>query len=152
MSKLKAPRRVTRPVVTSSGVSRTKQSFKDECDINRIVARFRKTGDPFLLNPAGIAPTYADLPDVDSFHDSMNRVLAAEDAFAALPSKVRDRYRNDPGVFLAALADPSQVDFLTAEGIFEKTRGEAPPKPPEGAAAPSPEPPTTSVGEGKASG
>lgn len=152
MSKLKAPRRVKRVTVSFDGPGRTKQSFKDETSIQKVVDRYRRTGDPFVLNPSGRPVRYSDLPDVSSFHEALIRVEQAEIAFASLSSKIRDHYDNDPELFLAALRDPKEAAFLTAEGIFEKPSGEAAPKSPEGTAAPSVEPPNTSAAEGKASG
>lgn len=77
---------------------RTKQSFKAECDIKNIMKRFEKTGQVAHLarNPGA----YMDLPEESDYQEAMNIVLQAERAFAALPSKVRQRFDNDPRVFL----------------------------------------------------
>lgn len=53
--------------------NQTKQSFKDECDVNRIVNQFTKTG--IVNHLARGKPQYGDMPDMD-FHESA--CIAAE--------------------------------------------------------------------------
>src|SRR6185369_4770159 len=43
-------------------ISMTKQSFKDECDINNIVRRFEATGIVDHINAAHAKGLYTDLP------------------------------------------------------------------------------------------
>lgn len=85
------------------GASMTKQSFKDQSDINRIMAKYRKTGLVSHVHPGG--GRYEDLPDQVDYHGAMNLVVQADQAFAALPAHLRDRFANEPGRLLAFLAD-----------------------------------------------
>lgn len=107
----------------------TKQEFKDECDINNILRQFTLTGIIEHINKS--EASFVDLPDMSDFQSSLAIISEAEAAFASLPSKVRDRYQNDPAVFLGALADPSQKEFLTEVGVFQ-----SPAKPVEGISRP----------------
>lgn len=109
--------------------SRTKQSFKDECDINLIMARYEKTGLLEHINRG--EPQYADLSELD-FMSAMNMVAEAREVFAALPSKLRDRFANDPARLLAFLDNEDN----RAEAI---TLGLVPPPP--AAATPPATPP-----------
>lgn len=77
--------------------SRTKQSFKEECDINTIVRRFGLTGQA----PSGVRmPTYGDFTGLANFHEAVNAIALANEAFDQMPSAVRARFDNDPGKFV----------------------------------------------------
>lgn len=77
--------------------SRTHQSFAEECDINTIVRRFGLTGQL----PEGVRmPSYGDFQDVPTYHEALNALRAADEAFYAMPADVRTRFANDPGLFV----------------------------------------------------
>lgn len=83
-------------------VSRAKQSFAEECDINTIVRRFRVTGEL----PTGVRmPTYGDFGSLGDFHGALNAVAVARESFDAMPADVRARFHNDPGEFVAFCSD-----------------------------------------------
>lgn len=106
-----------------SGDKLTKESHAAECDINTILNQYSRTG---VLNHMAMgSPEYLDVSDVD-FQEAMNTVLSAQSAFAALPARIRDRYRNDPAAFLAAFADQDERKFLQDEGIIQKPVQEPP--------------------------
>jgi len=97
-------------------VSVTKQSFKEECDINNILRQYQMTGVIGHINEA--EPRYADLPDAVDYQDALHQVQAAEAAFYRLPKQVRERYGNDPAGLLQALANPAEAGFLREAGIL----------------------------------
>lgn len=107
------------------------QSFKDECDINRIVAKYDQTGfliDPLLMPKRmplenGVDATLAP----DDFLGALQTVQAARDAFGRLNSKVRDRFRNDVGALLAFLADPSNKAEAIELGLIDAPPASPPP-------------------------
>lgn len=76
------------------------QSFKAECDINRIMAKFQKTGMVEWLSRR--QPEYLDCSGED-FQDAMFTVVKAREMFAELPSSMRDRFANDPQKLLVFL-------------------------------------------------
>jgi len=80
-------------------VSMTRQEFALESDINTLMSRFEKSGVPPL--GTGIPPRYLDLTDVPDFQAAMQLMIDAEEAFMALPAKVRREFDNDPGKFVA---------------------------------------------------
>ena len=45
--------------------AKTRQSFKDECDVSRIVDTYARTG--LIQNMTSVAPQYADCPDSNLF-------------------------------------------------------------------------------------
>lgn len=83
--------------VKFSGSGRTKQSFKDQCDINFIMGRYLKSGNVDHLAVHG--GKYGDVSPL-SFHEAMNIVATAEQMFADLPSDLRKRFGHDPASFL----------------------------------------------------
>lgn len=104
------------PLFFTEGPTLTKQAFKDECDINVIMARYEKTGILPNMNPR--EPRFGDFTSVSDYHNACNRVIAAQQAFDDLPAEVRARFENDPGQLLAALQDPSRKEELTQLGLF----------------------------------
>jgi len=115
--------------------TRTKQSFKDECDINNILQQYSATG--MIRHMRNEQPRYADLPDDVDFQAAMNTVLQAESAFASLPSKVRNRFHNDPAEFLAFMSDPKNLEEMISLGLVKKP---ADPPPPQKVEIVNPEP------------
>lgn len=117
----------------------TKQSHKDECDIYKILKQYQRTG--VLTHITQQEPRFADLPSDVDYQSALNSVIAAEQAFNALPGAVRDEYGNDPSRFLAAFADDKQHDRLRELGLLKpKPKPEPAPAP---APAPAPEPSKT---------
>jgi phage internal scaffolding protein len=94
------------------------QSHKDECDIHKILNQYKKTG--ILAHITQRQPMYADLPDVSDYQRSLDVILEGSQAFATLPSSVRDRFSNDPAQFLAALGNPDLRGELEDLGVFKK--------------------------------
>jgi len=62
--------------------SLTKQSFKDECDINRIMARYQVTGMIDFVQKR--VPQFLDCTAID-FQKSMDIVVQAQEMFSELP-------------------------------------------------------------------
>ena len=64
-------------------ISLTKQSFKDEVNINKIMAKFQKSGA--IDHYAKHAPTYGDATSED-LHTALGIIADAESMFEELPS------------------------------------------------------------------
>lgn len=103
----------------------TKQSFKDECDINTIMSRYQSTGE--MPDLALVAPQYLDATGMD-FQAMQNKLVEAQNLFDALPSAVRNRFANDPADFLAFVSDVSNIDEMKKMGLLNETY--SPPAPP----------------------
>ena len=89
-----------------------KGSFKDECDINRIMAKYQRTGQlPEVRSRAG---QFVDVSAMPEYLDALNLVIEAQDTFAALPAEIRRECSNDPAVFLDRCNDPS---WLVKHGL-----------------------------------
>lgn len=103
--------------ISFSGKGRTKQSFRDECDINSVMRRWEKTGQlhPLQRYP----PQYGDFTNVDDYQAAVNQVQQAEDAFMALPSRVRSRFGNDPAELLRFMADSANQAEAEKLGLVD---------------------------------
>lgn len=112
------------------GESLTKQSFKDEVDVNKIVERVLKTGDVSSLN--GKEPIFGDVSTVPDFQRSMNIVSSMENNFSSLDAKIRERFDNDPFKLVVFLNDEKNRSEAEALGLVVKKAagGVVPPAPP----------------------
>lgn len=93
---------------TTPGRSRTKQSFKAECDINAIMKRYLTTG--VLQNLAKGEPRYLDCTGAD-YLNSMNTIAGARSLFEALPAEIRLEFKNDPMRLLEFAETASDADL-----------------------------------------
>ncbi len=103
------------------GPSRTRQEFKNECDINYLMERFARTGvlvDPSMIGKREAA--FGDFSGVGDFTECQNRLVAAREAFDTLDAKIRDRFDNDPGRVVEFLSDESNREEAIVLGFIEK--------------------------------
>lgn len=97
----------------------TQQHFKDQCDINKIVQRAQKMGG--MLPPAIHPPQYADVSSVPDYQAAMNTVIRANELFESLPSKIRERFRNDPAKMMEFLKDRDNLAEAQKLGLVTVT-------------------------------
>jgi len=132
--------RTQTPIV---GESLTSQAHKQECDINRIMLKWAKTGTIEHRNT--FDGQYGDFTDSPGdYHEAMNQVVQANEMFEGLPSAIRRRFGNDPGAFLDFVQDAKNVDQMIDMGLAtkrpesapdslsERAKAKAPPTPPKG--------------------
>lgn len=93
--------------------SLTKQSFRDETDVNLIVKRFTVTGEI----PQVTAPTFQSFGDIFDYQSALNAVIEARDSFMAMPAEVRARFGNDPQQFVEFCSDGSNRDEAVKMGL-----------------------------------
>ncbi len=91
------------------GDSRTKQAFKDECDINRIMHMATKTGAISHLNK--YEGTYGDFEEFD-FLAAHLQIRKANEIFEALPAELRREFQQSPQQFFKFVNDPVNKDRL----------------------------------------
>lgn len=99
---------------SGSSPSLTDQSFKDECDINNIIARFHSSG---ILPQSVDKPMYGDFTDVPTYQESCDLVMKIDSLFSSLPAVVRSRFSNDPCQLLYFLEDPANRDEAVSLGL-----------------------------------
>jgi phage internal scaffolding protein len=90
----------SKPGITFSDPSATLQSFKDDADINCIIARYENTGvlvDPTV--PVSRIPNFGDFSELPTYQEAQNVIIAAKNAFDTLSAKIRERFHNDPAAY-----------------------------------------------------
>lgn len=110
-----ASKKRRRVVKTFTKRSRTKQEFKNECDINRIVAQYSTTGVLTHVNRMQPAFGNASAPD---FTDAMHMIDEVKEAFASLPAILRRRFDGKPEQFLEFLHDPKNALEIAEMGLL----------------------------------
>ena len=106
----------------NSKPTRTQQQHKDECDVNLIIAKYKKTGLITHLNKNPGA--YSDLTEIPSYTEALQTIITASDAFNALPSDFRYELHNDPQELINFLKNPANDERAIKLGLKVK-----PPKP-----------------------
>lgn len=87
----------------------TKQSYAEELDVNRIIARHAAQGTlPFLHAHQG---EFGDFADFD-FQEAHLMIARAKSLFYELPANVRAEFNGDPGAFFDFVNDPENSERL----------------------------------------
>ena len=109
----------------SSEPSQTMQEFKDEADINVLVARFKQTGafyDALSARNQGVqprVPIFEDVSEIPDFAAAQEIVNQGKAAFASLPPSIRSAFSNSPELFLAFMTEnANKPDMLRKVGIL----------------------------------
>jgi len=97
------------------------QHYKEECDINTILQKFSITG---ILPESPLSPRYGDFSGISDYHTALNRVIAAQDEFEALPAPIRARFENDPAKLIEFLEDENNRPEAEELGLVEKAAAE----------------------------
>ena len=99
------------------GLSRTKQSFAADCDINAIVRRWASTG--VLEHQVLKEPRYGDFSTAGDYLGALNKVQEADDNFMQLPVELRNECDNDPSKFIEWTHNPENRKALEEKGLGE---------------------------------
>lgn len=98
--------------------SLTQQSEAEFTTIRAYIDKYTRLG--VLGNPARISEAefgdFVSLPR--DYGEAVELINSVNDAFRALPAKVRARYGEDPARFANALSDPAEIEALTKEGFI----------------------------------
>lgn len=94
----------------------TKQAFRDESNVNNIMAKY---GASRLLQHYGqFQGNYGDFTNVQDYHTSLNEIIRAQDMFMSLPSQLRNRFDNDPSLFLEFVGNPDNREEMKRLGLL----------------------------------
>lgn len=108
------------PAVNSDtvGPSETLQDAADECDINKMIARYQKSGSFHgSTNVPSQRPQFGDFTDVGSYQAALNTVLEAQEQFAGLPASIRSYFGNDAAAMLAFLENTGNYEEAVKLGL-----------------------------------
>lgn len=132
-------------------VSLTKQSFKEDADINVIMRRFGLV--PTVPLNAKV-PSYGDFSGIFDYQTALNAVVEARESFMWMPPELRARFHNDPQEFMEFCDSESNRDeavklgLVQAPAVLATPPGPASTPPTAGSGASAPvaacEPPVTS--------
>lgn len=103
---------------------RTQQHFQEQCNINTIVEKARKTG--LLSHVNSRIPQYADVSKIPDYMQAMEIIIKADNAFYSLDAKTRERFANDPANMVEFLRDPKNYDDAVKLGLVEKPKEPVP--------------------------
>ena len=96
----------------------TQQHFRDECDVNFIMSKYSSTS---LLNHSEhFQGNYGDFTDVQDYQTSLNEVMKAQEMFMSLPSRVRNRFANDPSEFLDFVGREENREEMKSLGLLKE--------------------------------
>lgn len=113
--------------------SLTSQSFADEVNINKIMARVMK-GQTILA--ANGQPFYGDVSEFGDLQDALIKVQEADALFMQFPADVRERFDNDPVKLVEFLSDDKNRAEAESLGLVNKRPDPAPVVTPTPPAAP----------------
>lgn len=96
-------------------VSLTRQSEREDADINTIVKRF---GIGHVM-PRDLPPLmYGDFTHITDYQSAFDAVADAQARFMQLEASVRERFANDPQRFLEFCETPGHADELKKLGLM----------------------------------
>lgn len=95
--------------------TKTQQHMAEACDINNVMNRWLKKGETPQWRGSG---RYADLTEFD-YQAALDITIQAKQSFAALPSRIRTRFENDPRKLLEFIGDPANKEECVKLGLFE---------------------------------
>jgi len=106
-----------RPGTDNQEPSLTKQSFRDETNINNIMARYVKTGIIEHIN--SLPGTFGFVPNID-FREAQEIVLEGQKKFAELPAIIREKFNHNPAEFVEFCLNPTSTPDLAAMGLLDE--------------------------------
>lgn len=91
--------------------NRTKQAFKDSCDINKMLKKAQQVGSlsHLMKYPEAV---YGEFDGEFDLLTAYNRIKKAEKIFADAPSEVRREFNGDALAFVKFAGDPANNDRL----------------------------------------
>jgi phage internal scaffolding protein len=92
----------------------TLQAHKDECEVMNILAKY----DPSMTQEV-MANANFGYADSITFFEAQNTLAQAKESFAALPSKIRNKFENDPGQLLDFLSEPANQAEAFKLGLID---------------------------------
>lgn len=127
-----APYEGATTVLACKDVSLTRQSEADAADINKIMARYEKTG---VLPVSQREALFIDVSEMGDYRSAVEQVELVNEYFRQLPAKVRAEFDNEPARLLDFMSDPANEGRARELGLVEKEEPSAGSVPPVGPAA-----------------
>lgn len=108
-----------RRVITdvSSKPSLTKSEYRDECNINNVIARALRTG---VLPGVKQEALYGDFTEVTDYATAQVKIAEAKSEFEQLPSHIKEKFDNEVTTLLDWMDDPANEDEARKLGLLPK--------------------------------
>ena len=100
--------------------SKTDQQYKDDCDVNEIIRRYKKDG--IVPHVKNINAQFADVSDIPSLMEGIERIDAAKEEWLKVPASIRKKHGNSVVNFYNWLADPANQDEAVKLGLKKKPK------------------------------
>jgi phage internal scaffolding protein len=107
----------------SESPSCTKSEFKEEADINNIVAQCIKKA--MSLPSGNRQPMFEDFSEVGTYQDAVTAVAQTNEEFSHLPSDIRARFDNNPQSLLDFLGDSENKEEAIELGLLPSDKEES---------------------------
>lgn len=101
---------------TPTQPSLTQQQFKSDTDINTIVAKMQK-GE--FLQTQSKQPAYGQTFRPNQYEEAIQVVRQAQNEFNALPSHIRERFKNDPSRLVEFVQNVDNTDEAIKLGLVD---------------------------------
>lgn len=103
------------------GEGKTKQEFKNRCNINTIMSKYNKTGvlgEP--LTASNRKPFFGDFSKISSMQEAQNMIIDANNQFMKLPANIRKEFGNDVLSLIEFLSDENNLEKAKELGLVKK--------------------------------
>lgn len=101
--------------------SLAQQQFKDQTDINNIISRFIRSGDPSVLSPYLKVADYVDITDVPrTLEDAYAYIDYVQEQFNSIPANIRRRFGDDYRKFVDYINTNPSIDSLFSNELLTK--------------------------------
>lgn len=98
----------------------TQQQFIEDCDVNNIMRKFKKTGVVTHINSK--TGVYGDFTELGDYQEMLNTVAHANEMFEQLPNSVRRKFEHNPQEMIDFLKDPKNHDEAVQLGLMEPVK------------------------------
>ena len=109
------------PVIAiNDGVDKCQQQFKNECDINYVVAHNSAEGVAIVCERNQRVSQYGECDMFKSALEHADQFARTKEYFENMPSDVRKQFGNDFSLFLEQSQDKNMFDKFCDLGIYER--------------------------------
>jgi len=98
--------------------NRTKSEHRDDCDINKIVQRYKRQGQFSDGDLTKKKPFFGDVCMIPDFQSLVNIVATVQETFKGLPAETKSRFRQDPSLVIDFLSDEKNHDEARELGLL----------------------------------
>jgi len=96
--------------------SKTQQHFREQTNINNIISKYKRTG--FLPVVQNGQPMYGDFSSGKSYHEMVNQVQTAQEAFEQLPGEFKKKFEQNPGAMIDFILNQENQQVAIEMGLI----------------------------------